>query len=490
MAQTFDPGQQRTVESGNAAGAATTKRDAQESAAGKIRGEFDLPGDSTRDRTASAHQPVHTENPKLVDRRQKHVDSGEACRTANPDRKAATEVQLTAVPHFIVELPVPGVTHGDDSQCERSAQNPLAVATDALPETRTRESAALPPPARTNVFVGVEAGISSGTADESATLMAANDEFVGASSKGGKDHDASKVADSRSAPGSEENQEIPTVNGAPPADVSRVVSPAFPGLFSAHVMQSAQWSKPSVQMKGAPGHFFNSRTIRTATGAAALAGFPSEKGPLSIATHGEMSAVQLRNAAASNGSGEQTAASAAGLARSPVTDTNGRPVEDPFAAIDADRSSAATTWMHAGPRHAEAGYLDPSLGWVGVRADVSASGIHAAVVPGSAEAAQALGGHISGLSAYMAEHHGHAATVTLESPQYRSDGTGEDPQPGSGDAGTERHFAGGDRADQRSTGAGERRQERNVSLAEPISGAMTIAGQRSANVGRYVSVVA
>jgi hypothetical protein len=340
-----------------------------------------------------------------------------------PIQTARQQQKFSSPRYRTSQLPVPGVTHGDDSQCERSAQNASAVATDALPETITRESAALPPPTRTNVYVGVDAGISSGTADESATLMAANDEFVGGSSKGGKDHDASKVADSRSAPGSEENQEIPTVNGAPPADVSRVVSPAFPGLFSAQVKQSAQWSKTSVQMKGAPGHFFNSRTILTATRAAALAGFPNEKGPLSIATQGEMSAVQLRNAAASNGSGEQTAASAAGLARSPETDTNGRPVEDAFAAIDADRSSAATTWIHAGPRHAEAGYLDPSLGWVGVRADVSASGIHAAVVPGSAEAAQALGGHISGLSAYMAEHHGHAATVTLESPQNRSDGT-------------------------------------------------------------------
>ena len=90
---------------------------------------------------------------------------------------------------------------------------------------------------------------------------------------------------------------------------------------------------------------------------------------------------------------------------------------DPFAALDAETTSPGTSWIHAGAHRAEAGYLDPSLGWVGVRAQAGGGGVHATVLPGSAEAAQALSGHLSGLNTYLAEHHGEAATVTMESPR-------------------------------------------------------------------------
>jgi hypothetical protein len=203
-----------------------------------------------------------------------------------------------------------------------------------------------------------------------------------------------------------------------------------------------------------------------------------------------MSPVPLRDVVASNGSGEQTAASGAGSMRGPANDPNGRVVEDPFAAIDADRSSGTTTWMHAGIRHAEAGYLDPSFGWVGVRADVSGSGIHATVVPGSAEAAQALSGHISGLGAYMTEHHGQTTTVTLASRQSSSDGTGTDPQPGFGGAGAERHSARGGSEDRRSTGSVEPVRDENVNSAKPNAATIAIGRQESARAGTYVSVVA
>lgn len=88
---------------------------------------------------------------------------------------------------------------------------------------------------------------------------------------------------------------------------------------------------------------------------------------------------------------------------------------DTFSALDS--ASPAPTWIHTGARHAEAGYLDPSLGWVGVRAETQGATLHAAIVPGSPEAAQTLGSHLAGLNAYLAEHHGQAATLTLASPQ-------------------------------------------------------------------------
>jgi len=86
---------------------------------------------------------------------------------------------------------------------------------------------------------------------------------------------------------------------------------------------------------------------------------------------------------------------------------------DPFATLDQGTLSTAPTWVHAGAQHAEAGFEDPALGWVGVRADLSAGGVHAALVPGSAEAAATLGGHLAGLNAYLAERNSPVESVTL-----------------------------------------------------------------------------
>lgn len=73
-----------------------------------------------------------------------------------------------------------------------------------------------------------------------------------------------------------------------------------------------------------------------------------------------------------------------------------------FAALDAEPAAGAPSWIHAGARQAEAGFQDPALGWVGVRADLSGGGVDASIVPGSAEAAQSLSGHLAGLNAHLA----------------------------------------------------------------------------------------
>lgn len=88
-----------------------------------------------------------------------------------------------------------------------------------------------------------------------------------------------------------------------------------------------------------------------------------------------------------------------------------------FAALDAETAQATPTWVHAGAQRAEAGFEDPALGWVGIRADLSGGGVHAAVVPGSANAAEALGSHLAGLNAYLAEHHTGVETVTMTAPE-------------------------------------------------------------------------
>jgi hypothetical protein len=87
-----------------------------------------------------------------------------------------------------------------------------------------------------------------------------------------------------------------------------------------------------------------------------------------------------------------------------------------FAALDAGTGPGTPAWVHAGTQQAEAGFEDPALGWVGVRADLGAGGIHASLVPGSAEAAQALGGQMAGLHAFLAEQHTPVETLTMAAP--------------------------------------------------------------------------
>ncbi len=97
--------------------------------------------------------------------------------------------------------------------------------------------------------------------------------------------------------------------------------------------------------------------------------------------------------------------------------TAGPDAREPFATLDAGEATGRPTWIHAGAQRAEAGFQDPALGWVGVRADTSGGGIHAELVAGSADAAQTLGGHLAGLNAYLAEHQTQVETLTLSSPE-------------------------------------------------------------------------
>ncbi len=167
------------------------------------------------------------------------------------------------------------------------------------------------------------------------------------------------------------------------------------------------------------GRSTNGSQDRATDRAVHLAGEPGYDAGFSIrqperAEHATLNPTLLHDPAAATMSGtgrhpfEQHAASNAGGTFS------GR---DTFAALDAEADSPAATWIQTGTRRAEAGYQDPALGWVGVRAQAGNGGVHAAVVPGSAEAAQALNGHLTGLNAFMVEHHGQSSTVTLAPPE-------------------------------------------------------------------------
>ena len=109
-----------------------------------------------------------------------------------------------------------------------------------------------------------------------------------------------------------------------------------------------------------------------------------------------------------------------------VRDNTVAAASDPFVALDAASGAVAPTWTHTGARQAEAGFHDPAFGWVGVRAEVGTAGIHASLVPGSADAAQVLSSHLAGLNDYLEHHKASVHTVTVAAPESHSSGMGMD----------------------------------------------------------------
>lgn len=144
----------------------------------------------------------------------------------------------------------------------------------------------------------------------------------------------------------------------------------------------------------------------TEAGAAALPGHAAAVPP--IGPGGDSSAL-LRDAATGHGAANTAAVGAAG-SRAPAPGTH-----ETFTALDTDAANGAS-WQHTGAHSAEAGFEDPALGWVSVRADLTAGAVHASVLPGTAEAAQTLSAHMAGLSSYLSEHRTPVHTLTLASP--------------------------------------------------------------------------
>jgi hypothetical protein len=151
---------------------------------------------------------------------------------------------------------------------------------------------------------------------------------------------------------------------------------------------------------------------------------------VAVGTHAALTRDPVAMSGASNDRGSATT----GFVQSQPGTSSSPTARDTFAALDADPGQLATAWTHTSPRQVEAGYQDPSLGWVSVRADMTSGGLHASVIPTSQDAAQALGSHLSGLNAYLSEHHGGSVTASLAAPEDRSltqqSGTGSGTQSG------------------------------------------------------------
>lgn len=100
---------------------------------------------------------------------------------------------------------------------------------------------------------------------------------------------------------------------------------------------------------------------------------------------------------------------------------------DVIAALDRDGGNAPVHWIHATPQRAEAGFHDPSLGWVSVRAQADGGGVHASIVPNSSEAAQVLNSHLGALNSHLSETQANVRSVTMSPPEraWNSGGSGD-----------------------------------------------------------------
>lgn len=164
---------------------------------------------------------------------------------------------------------------------------------------------------------------------------------------------------------------------------------------------------------------------------------------------------------------------------------------DPFVSLDGPAPAVAAAWVHAGPQRAEAGYNDPALGWVAVRAGLGGDGVHASLVPGSADAGLALGAHLAGLNAYLAEHHAGVSPVTVAAPESHN---GEAAfAPGGGASGQQSDSTEQQPSQNRAAdgSAGAAPVPAHSSVVDPVSAAAT-AGTPPAGrgIGTHISVVA
>ena len=196
-----------------------------------------------------------------------------------------------------------------------------------------------------------------------------------------------------------------------------------------------------------------------------------------------LAADAIRDSSATVGAGSSAGASTVTPSHMSSSNSAGK---DLFAALDGDRPSLAPSWIRSGTHNAEAGFQDPQIGWVTVRAHAESNGVHAALVPGSMDAAESLASHLSGLSTYLANHHASVQSLTISPAEARwSEQSSAQPM----DYGT-------------AEGSRQERQSGTGAEADPNSGQSTFAAasvQRSAGIeppavapreSRYISVVA
>jgi hypothetical protein len=181
--------------------------------------------------------------------------------------------------------------------------------------------------------------------------------------------------------------------------------------------------------------------------------------------------------------------SAHGIAGSTTSSAAASTAHETFVALDTETTTGTPAWIHAGAQRAEAGFQDPSLGWVGVRAELGGGGVHAALVPGSADAAQTLGGHLAGLNSYLDEQHTPVATLTMAASADRGSdsGVGQGTQQQAG----QNNGQGANSESQTNTWSSPPAESAVASVEiSTETGKRETSDQASGQGGRYVSVMA
>ncbi len=179
--------------------------------------------------------------------------------------------------------------------------------------------------------------------------------------------------------------------------------------------------------------------------------------------------------------------------KSTGTDSDDVRVQATFTALESGNRAENGTfgWSRGGHTQAEAGYQDPVLGWVGVRAETSGGMVHATLVPPSQDAAQALSGHIAGLHTYLAENHTPVETLNLASfgrdSQDLTQNTGQGMQHGAGQHAGHDNVSEPVQDSQASRHAFSRDALRTTSISNE-SPALSSAGRNS--MGTHISVMA
>lgn len=156
-----------------------------------------------------------------------------------------------------------------------------------------------------------------------------------------------------------------------------------------------------------------------------------------------------------------------------------------FTALDGEPKAAGVTWIHAGSQHAEAGFQDPALGWVAVRAEGGAGGVHASILPSSADAASTLGGHLAGLHSHLAAEHIPVLSLNLNAS---AEGAGA----GLGQSAAQQESRSSGQGGEREPASQSRANDRERMMREEISSVGLAEGIPAIRAGQgiYVSVMA
>jgi hypothetical protein len=122
-----------------------------------------------------------------------------------------------------------------------------------------------------------------------------------------------------------------------------------------------------------------------------------------------------------------------------------------------------------------------------VRADGGAGGVHAAVVPSSADAALTLSGHVAGLNDYLAEKHLQVANLTVDAPESRMADAGQ--------GGNQNMQQGADQGSGQSSGAGaqpspDSSSATRLEVSGEVNGSERVTEPSTPPGGVHISVMA